>query len=282
MSPSLTNPENQKGSVDPPPKPIRIDTDFRNDVPANDIEMPLLDHLEELRQRLLKSLIAIVIAAGISLVLVRPLVRLLEAPAGSIRFLQLAPGEFLFVSVKVAGYTGLIVALPYILFQGLAFVLPGLTKRERNLIAPAVAGSAILFLAGLFFAWWALIPAALKFLVSYGADVVEPIWSIERYLDFVLVLMLSTGLAFQLPVLQMLLGILGLLKWNQMLAAWRSVVMGSALAAAVLTPSTDPVTMLLLASAITGLFLVGVGLVALTSKFKPRTPPSKPPASRAS
>ena len=110
----------------------------------------------------------------------------------------------------MAGYAGLTLALPYVLFQILAFVLPGLTIRERRLIAPAVAGSAVLFMAGLAFAWWALVPAALRFLVSYGADVVEPLWSIERYLDFVLLLMLATGLAFQLPVLQLLLGALGL------------------------------------------------------------------------
>lgn len=142
--------------------------------------MPLVDHLEELRQRVLRSLLAVVLAAGACLLMVKPLVRLLEAPAGSIHFLQLAPGEFLFVSIKVAGYAGLTLALPYVLYQGLGFVLPGLTQRERRLIAPAVAGSAILFLAGLAFAWWALAPAALKFLVSYGADVVEPLWSIER------------------------------------------------------------------------------------------------------
>ena len=229
--------------------------------------MSLVDHLEELRQRVLRSLIAVVLGAVVSLLLVKTLVRLLEAPAGSIRFLQLAPGEFLFVSIKVAGYSGLTLALPYIIYQGLAFVLPGLTKKERRLIAPSVAGSAILFLAGLFFAWWALVPAALGFLVSYGADVVEPIWSIERYLDFVLLLMLATGLAFQLPVLQLLLGTLGLVKWKQMLAAWRWVVMTAAISGAVLTPSTDPVTMLLLGTAITALFLIGVGLVALTDQF---------------
>ncbi len=243
-------------------------------MPSHDLEMPLTDHLEELRQRILHSLIAIVLAAGLCLVAVKQLVRILETPAGSIRFLQLAPGEFLFVSIKVAGYAGLTAALPYIIYQGLSFILPGLTKKEKRLIAPAVAGSAILFFAGLFFAWWALIPAALKFLVSYGADVVEPIWSIERYLDFVLLLMLSTGLAFQLPVLQMLLGVLGLVQWQKMLRAWRFVVMAAALAGAVLTPSTDPITMLLLASAITGLFFIGVGLVALTEQFREQV--SKP------
>ena len=137
--------------------------------------MPLVDHLEELRQRVLKSLLAVVVAAALCLIGVKPLVRLLEAPADGIHFLQLAPGEFLFVSLKVAGYAGLTLALPYVLYQGLRFVLPGLTLNERRLIAPAVAASAVLFLAGLAFAWWALVPAALRFLVSYGADVVEPV-----------------------------------------------------------------------------------------------------------
>ncbi len=243
--------------------------------------MPLVDHLEELRQRVLRSLIAVVVAALACLVVVKPLVRLLEEPAGSIHFLQLAPGEFLFVSFKVAGYAGLTLALPYVLYQGLAFVLPGLTRKERRLIAPAVAGSAVLFLAGLAFAWWALVPAALRFLVSYGADVVEPLWSIERYLDFVLLLMLATGLAFQLPVLQLLLGLFGLLSWRSMLAAWRWVVLSAALAGAVLTPSTDPVTMLLLAGAITALFLIGVGLVAATQGFKAETPQDAQPPGAA-
>lgn len=234
--------------------------------------MPLADHLEELRQRILKSLLSIVIGATTSLVFVKPLVRILEEPAGNIRFLQLAPGEFLFVSIKVAGYAGLTLALPYIFYQILAFILPGLTKKEKKLIAPTVAGSAVLFLLGIGFAWGVLIPAALQFLVNYGADVVEPIWSIERYLDFVLLLMIATGLAFQLPVLQIILGFLGLVKWNQMISAWRWVITFSALAGAVLTPSTDPITMLLLSSAISGLFFIGVGLVALTEKIKSKIP----------
>ena len=231
--------------------------------------MTLVEHIEELRRRVLRSLVAVVAAAGLCLVGVKPLVRVLEMPAEGIRFLQLAPGEFLFVSIKVAGYAGLSLALPYVLYEVLAFVLPGLSRRERALVAPAVAGSALLFLAGLAFAWWALVPAALRFLVSYGADVVEPSWSIERYLDFVLLLMVATALAFQLPVLQLLLGALGVIRARTMLAGWRWVVVVAAVASAVLTPSTDPVTMLLLAGAISALFLVGVGLVALSERLRP-------------
>lgn len=258
-----------KGSGDgggsDPPAPLSPDDEF-----PGEVEMPLVDHLEELRRRVLRSLLAVVVAAAGCLLFVRPLVKLLEAPAQGIRFLQLAPGEFLFVSLKVAGYAGLTLAIPWILFEGLAFVLPGLTRKERRLVAPTVAGSTVLFAAGLAFAWWALVPAALRFLVSYGADVVEPIWSIERYLDFVLLLMVATALAFQLPVLQLLLGALGLVDARRMLGAWRWVVLVSALAGAVLTPSTDPVTMLLLSGAITALYLIGVGLVAVVSRPRQR------------
>jgi sec-independent protein translocase protein TatC len=264
-----------------PPPPIRIDraaaapdrASRPGDPPPGDefpgeVEMSLVDHLEELRRRILRGLVALLAGAAVCLAFVKPLVRLLEMPADGIRFLQLAPGEFLFVSLKVAGYAGLTLALPYMLYEGLAFVLPGLTRRERRLVAPAVAGSAVLFAAGLAFAWWALVPAALRFLVSYGADVVEPSWSIERYLDFVLLLMVATALAFQLPVLQLLLGALGLVRASAMLAAWRWVVLLAALGGAVLTPSTDPVTMLLLTGAITGLYLAGVALVALAERLR--------------
>ncbi len=239
-----------------------------------EVQMTLVEHLEELRRRVLRSLLAVVVGAAVCLAGVRPLVKLLEVPAHGMRFLQLAPGEFLFVSLKVAGYAGLTLALPYVLFELLAFVLPGLTRRERRLVAPAVAGSSLLFLTGLAFAWWALVPAALRFLVSYGADVVEPIWSIERYLDFVLLLMLATALAFQLPVLQLLLGALGLIDARTMLGAWRWVVLLSALAGAVLTPSTDPVTMLLLSGAILLLYLIGVGLVSLAQAVRGSESPS--------
>jgi sec-independent protein translocase protein TatC len=236
---------------------------FDDELPG-EVEMSLVEHLEELRRRILRGLLVLVVAAGGALLVVRPLVRLLEQPAQGIRFLQLAPGEFLLVSLKVAGYAGLVLALPWWLFEGLAFVLPGLTRRERRLLAPAVGASSVLFFAGLAFAWWALVPAALRFLVSYGADVVEPLWSIERYLDFVLLLMVATALAFQLPVLQLVLGALGLLDAPTMVRAWRWVVLISALAGAVLTPSTDPITMLLLSGAITALYGLGVALVALS------------------
>jgi sec-independent protein translocase protein TatC len=231
-----------------------------------EVEMSLFDHLEELRQRIFYSLIAVVISVIGCFFAVRPLVRLLEVPAQGIKFLQLAPGEFFFVSFKVAGYTGLVITAPFILYQIVQFVLPGLTRKERRLLAPVVFGSSILFAAGLVFAYLLLIPAALNFFISYGADVVEQSWSIEKYFEFVLSLLFLTGIAFQIPILQMLLGALGIVSSKQMISGWRAVIMGAVVLGAVLTPSTDPLTQSLLAGAVLILYFGGIGAVKLLGK----------------
>lgn len=232
----------------------------------DDVEMSLFDHLEELRQRIFYALIAVGVGIVGCFTVVKHIVQLLEIPAGSVKFLQLSPGEYFFVSLKVAAYSGVLVASPVILYQIIAFVLPGLTRKERRLLGPIVFGSSFLFVAGLFFAYVALIPAALNFFISYGADVVEQLWSIDRYFEFVLLLMFSTGLAFQVPIIQALLGLLGIVSSKQMLAGWRLVLLGAAVVGAVLTPSTDPLTQSLLGGAIVTLYFSGIGLVKLLGK----------------
>ncbi len=233
---------------------------------SEEVEMSFFEHLEELRTRIFYALIAVVVGALGCFTVVRQLVALLEVPAKGVKFLQLTPGEYFFVSIKVAGYGGILVATPVILYQVIQFVLPGLTKRERRLVLPVVIGSSFLFLGGLLFAYYLLIPAALNFLVSYGADVVEQFWSIERYFEFVLVLLLATGLVFQVPVVQILLALLGIVSSGQMLKSWRTVVVSAMVAGAVITPSTDPITQSLLAGAILGLYFGGVGCVKLLGK----------------
>jgi sec-independent protein translocase protein TatC len=157
-------------------------------------------------------------------------------------------------------------ATPVIIYQVIQFVLPGLTRRERRLVLPVVLGSSVLFVGGLIFAYYLLIPAALNFLVSYGADVVEQLWSIERYFEFILVLLLATGLLFQVPVVQILLALLGIVTSAQMLKSWRAVVMAAMIVGAVVTPSTDPITQSLLAGAVLGLYFGGVGFVKMLGK----------------
>lgn len=232
----------------------------------DDVEMSLFDHLEELRQRIFYSLIAIAAGAIGCFVVVKQIVQLLEVPAQGVKFLQLAPGEYFFVSIKVAGYSGLLVSSPVLLYHILRFVLPGLTRREKRIIAPIVFGSSFLFVAGLAFAYFLLIPAALNFFITYGEDVVEQLWSIDRYFEFVLLLLFSTGLAFQIPVIQALLGFLNIVSSQRMLSAWRYVLLGAAVLGAVLTPSTDPLTQSLLGGAVVALYFGGIGLVKLLGR----------------
>ena len=239
--------------------------DYLNELP-DEVEMSLFDHLEELRMRIFYAAIAVIIGIIGCFIVVKPLVKILEVPAQGVKFLQLAPGEFFFVSIKVAGYSGILVASPFILYQIIQFVLPGLTRKERRLLAPVVFGSSILFFAGLGFAYIALIPAALNFFINYGADVVEQSWSIDRYFEFVLLLMFSTGLAFQIPIIQLILGFLGIVSSGQMFAGWRYIVLGAVILGAILTPSTDPLTQSLLAGAVLGLYFGGVGMVKLIGK----------------
>ena len=238
---------------------------------VNSSIMPFSDHLEELRQRILNSIFATLICIVFSFLVIKPLIQFLEIPSKNIRLLQLSPGEFLFVAIKVAGYSGLIVALPYIIYQVILFVSPGLTEKEKSLIFPAFLASGILFFLGLLFSWWILVPAAISFFIKFGADIVEPIWSIEKYFDFVLLLMSSTALAFQLPVLQFILGSLGIITTQKMLSSWRLVVISSAILSAIITPSTDPLTMSLLSISIVFLFFIGTGLTFISESFKSKT-----------
>lgn len=242
-----------------------LDNDYLDEVPS-DVEMSIFDHLDELRSRIFYSLIAVVVGVIGCFAFVEKIVKILEVPAQGAKFLQLSPGEYFFVSLKVAGYSGILIASPFILYQIILFVLPGLTRRERRVIGPIVLGSSVLFFIGLFFAYIALIPAALNFFISYGENVVEQMWSIDRYFEFVLLLLFSTGLAFQVPVVQFLLALLGIVDSKVMLKGWRYILLGAAILGAVLTPSTDPITQSLLGGAVLSLYFGGIGLVKLSGR----------------
>ncbi|XP_020683692.1 sec-independent protein translocase protein TATC, chloroplastic [Dendrobium catenatum] len=234
----------------------------------DDKEMSIFDHLEELRDRIFVSVLAVGGAIIGCFAFSKDLIKLLEAPvsAQGVRFLQLSPGEFFFTTLKVSGYCGLLLGSPVILYEIIAFVLPGLTKNERRFLGPIVLGSSVLFYAGIAFSYAVLAPAALNFFVNYAEGAVESIWSIDQYFEFVLILLFSTGLSFQVPVIQLLLGQVGLVSGDQMLSIWRYVVVGAVVAAAVLTPSTDPLTQVLLAGPLLGLYLGGAWMVKLIGR----------------
>ena len=234
----------------------------------DDVEMSIWEHLEELRDRALVSSGAVAACILLCFCFAKDLVIFLEKPVSNmgVRFLQLGPGEYFFTTVKVAGYTGILLAAPVVLYEIIAYVLPGLTKKERKILGPIVLGSSVLFYIGIYFAYLILTPAALKFFVGYADGAVESLWSIDQYFEFVLVLLFSTGLSFQVPVIQLLLGQTGIVSSKQMLSAWKFVIVGSVIAAAVLTPSTDPFTQMLLAIPLMSLYFGGAALVGVVER----------------
>ena len=233
----------------------------------DDVNMTIWEHLEELRDRALVSAGACGVAVLLCFCFAKDLVIFLEQPViDQVKFLQLGPGEYFFTTVKVAGYCGLLLGAPVVLYEAIAYVVPGLTRDERKVLGPIVLGSSVLFYAGIFFAYSILTPAALKFFIGYSSEAVESLWSIDQYFEFVLVLLFSTGLSFQVPVIQLLLGQSGIVSSKQMLSIWKYVVVGSVVAAAVLTPSTDPFTQMLLAVPLMSLYLGGAALVGVVEK----------------
>lgn len=237
-------------------------------ITQNDAEMSLSDHLEELRQRAFWSLTTLTIMVGICIVSVKSIVKLLQEPALGIKFLQFAPGEYFFASIKVAAYSGLLFSSPFVIYQIILFVLPGMTKKERNIILPIIIGAITLFLLGLGFGYAVLIPAALNFFINYGSEVVEPFWSFEQYFEFILILLFSTGLAFQLPVIQVMLGLFRVISGDTMISIWRYVILGSTIIGAVLTPSVDPLTQILMSSIVVILYMFGTGIVLIIEKSR--------------
>lgn len=227
------------------------------------LELPFSEHIEELRQRIFLLFWIILILTCASFIEVKSLVKILELPISNVKFFQVAPGEYFISTIKISFYTGLLFSSPFVISQLILFLLPGLTKKETKIILPLLLGSLTLFGLGLVFSYYVLIPAALNFFLNYSEDVLEPFWSFDQYFEFILVLFYSTGLAFQIPIIQILVGLLNIVSTKQMLSAWRYIILLSTILGAILTPSTDPLTQLLLSSAILLLYFTGLCILFL-------------------
>nr|YP_010198009.1 Sec-independent protein translocase component TatC [Gracilaria multipartita]UAD86425.1 Sec-independent protein translocase component TatC [Gracilaria multipartita] len=229
-------------------------------------EMSIFEHLEELRERIFIASIIFCIITIACFAYMKNIAYILQQPAIGIKFLQLAPGEYLFTSIKVSLYTGFLLSSPFIIYQITLFILPGLTKQESKFIIPILLTSIILFFSGIIFAYVILAPAALQFLINYGNEIVEPIWSFEQYFNFILLLLFSTGIAFQIPIIQIVLGILKIFSSTEMYVYWKYIILGATIIAAIITPSTDPVTQIIMSLAILILYSSGIIVLKILNK----------------
>ncbi len=220
-------------------------------MPRTSAEMPFLDHLEELRWRIIWSLIAIMVGSGAGFFLVVELdvIGVLQRPIQELlpdrRLVFTSPTTPFFVSVKLGVAVGLLLALPVVIYQAWAFLSPALHERERKYIVPGALGAVTLFAAGVGMAYFLALPVGLRFLLTFQAESLAPIITIDEYLRFATGVILAFGILFQLPVVLVMLGLMGIVTPESLGKYRRHALLILAVLSAILTPA-DPGTMLML------------------------------------
>lgn len=228
-----------------------------------DKSMTLVEHLDELRVRIIRSIAYICMAFVTSLFFCKDVMRFLQAPAGNITFQALSLEEPIVVFFKVAFYMSLVLASPFILLEVCKFVSPGLTRRERKVLMPFVLGSPLLFLCGAAFAYYCLLPPMLHFFGSFGAGVTPINQRLDFYISLVTTIMMYMGLCFQLPIIIFALSFTGLVTSGQLIKIWRWAVFGASVVALIITPDPTAFSMLLVMGALIGLYSISVLLLRL-------------------
>ena len=227
---------------------------------ANDEgNMSLVKHLEELRYRIIRSLLAVLVGSVISYYFIDVIMHYLTLPVGKLYYMQ--PSEAFFTYLKVAVAAGFLLALPVVFYHVWRFFLPALTKGERQVIAMLVPVSVILFFIGLAFSFFFVLPAAVKFFMGFGGEDLTAMFSVDRYFDFVLTFVLPFGFVFELPLVITILGKIGIIGSEFLGRHHRTVIFLSFVIAAIITPTPDVFTQSMLALPMILLYEVGFIIV---------------------
>ena len=210
-----------------------------------DRDMSLAEHLTELRSCLVKAGAALVVGTAVSFYYLEQIIEALTAPVGQLYYLR--PAEAFMVYLKIALLAGLILASPMVLFQLYSFVRPALTLREKHYALCTIPIIIVLFLGGMLFSYYFVFPRAVEFFLGFGNGHVNPLISMESYLDFLLMLVVPFGFIFNIPVVFLLLAYLKLLPVNALGRYHKHVILAAFILAAFITPTPDIITQSLLA-----------------------------------
>ncbi|MBP5199747.1 MAG: twin-arginine translocase subunit TatC [Schwartzia sp.] len=223
------------------------DAVFEEDVSEEDDEgnMSILRHLEELRTRIIRSLIAIALGSCVSYFYIEDIMHYLTLPTGRLYYLQ--PAEAFFTYIKIAIFAGFLLALPVVFYQAWKFILPALTVRERTVIGILVPTSVMLFFAGLAFSFFLVLPAALQFFVGFSTENLQPMFTLHQYFDFVLAFILPFGAVFELPLLVIVFAKLGFISSKFLQSKQRIVIFLAFVIGAVISPTPDIFTQSMIA-----------------------------------
>lgn len=241
-------------------------------------EMPFLEHLEELRWRLFKVALALAIGIGLSFALIFTkqidVVALLSEPIRPYLkgpLIVTHPGDLFDIAMDAAITLGLIAASPVIVWQIWGFLSPALYFHEKKIVIPALVGAALLFLMGMALAFEYVIPVTLAFFMNFQSDVVQVMPTVDKYVGFIISMCLAFGAVFELPVVIALLSALGIVQPEYLARFRRHAAVGCLIAAAVITPGSDPTSLLLLTIPLYALYEVSITVSRLIARRRERS-----------
>ena len=226
--------------------------------------MSLIEHLEELRRRLMIIVASVLAGAVVGFILSRPVLIMLRdrLPEGYRELTFLGPADALAAQLKIAGFLGIALAMPIILFEVWRFVTPGLTRRERRFVWPVMITAMVLFALGVGIGF-VVIPYALSFLIGFSEGLADPNLTIDKYVGFVTTMMLAFGLVLEFPIVLIGLARVGILSHRRLASQRRWAILAIVLFAIVLTPGGDPISPLILASVMWVLFEASLLVIRL-------------------
>ncbi len=231
-----------------------------------DKRLTILEHLGELRQRLIKCVIAILITTILSFIFAKQIFDILILPAEGINLIYIEMTEMISTYMKVSLTSGIILAMPYLIYHLLMFVSLGLTSKERRNIYLILPWIALMFAAGVVFGYFILVPPATKFLLTWGADIATPQIKIGNYISIVTRLLLAIGLVFEMPVVTTLLSRLGIITPRWLSDKRKPAIIFAFILAAIITPTFDPVNQTLVAAPLIVLYELSIWLAKLVHR----------------
>ena len=238
-------------------------------------KMSFFEHLVDLRKRLINSAIAIAIGAmvGVSVsqkaidLISRPMQEALRKQHLDDRLIYTSPAGLINIIITFGIYVGVVLAAPFVLYQVWLFIAPGLYKHERRAVTTFIVASLFLFLAGISFGYFVMLPYMLNFLIGFQGPF-RPLISINEYFDFILIVLLGLGIIFELPVLIFFLALFNIVTPQFLWKNLRYAILIIAVVAAIVTPTPDATTMLVFMAPMVALYFIGIGVAALVVRKK--------------
>ena len=230
---------------------------------AKERQFTIIEHLEELRDRLIKSAIAVTVTTLLSFIFAKQFLQLLIAPMGETPPVSSTPTTNIVVFTKVALISGVALAMPVLVYQLISFIAPGLTRQEKRYLYLIVPGATLSFVAGIAFAYFVMLPTAIPFLKGFLGDIVQPNWFVDKYISFITSLLFWVGLSFETPLLIFFLAKLGIVTPAVLSRNRKYAILVIAVLAAVITPTPDPFNMILVMVPLILLYEIGILLAKL-------------------